>query len=73
MKSLIYAIIVTNKYSMGRGLVLLHDTIQMSYLSFVAGFLFVLFTLFNSVIPVAKKKYSKKTEISTKLSAERMN
>ncbi|MBQ5989905.1 MAG: GGDEF domain-containing protein [Oscillospiraceae bacterium] len=36
---------------------MLHDAIQMSYLSFVAGFLFVLFTLFNSVIPVAKKKY----------------
>ncbi len=73
MKFLIYAIIVANKYSMGRGLVLLHDAIQMSYLSFVAGFLFVLFTLFNSVIPVNKKKYLKKTEISTKLSAERMN
>ena len=42
---------------MGRGFVLLHDAIQLGYLSFVAGFLFVLFTLFNSVIPVAKKKY----------------
>ena len=36
---------------------MLHDAIQMSYLSFIAGFLFVLFILFNSVIPVAKRKY----------------
>ena len=36
---------------------MLHEAVQLSYLSFAAGVLFVLFTLFNSVIPAAKKKY----------------